>query len=259
MKRKAEIGSDGFAQEFLNDPSDSEEQAFKSKFLRLHNGYKNGVILLKHGEGEPIALKVNLNKFMMIDPAFSGYKRAHYSAIMVIGVDPKNIWYVLDAKRGHWSEGVLIEEIFAMEQTWKPLATGLETVFYQKNLHYSLREQMKVSGRFFKLVELKAQVADKTMRIMGLQPRWESGAIVLPEDHEILPVLLDEILQFPRGGSNDVLDALAYGNQLAKAPPTIEEEKDLAQMVGFMPGVLPGGYPGVYSGELMSQEDVMLG
>jgi phage terminase large subunit-like protein len=215
-RKRKEIGSEAFAQEFLNDPSDSATQPFRKNFIRW---YSQADLYQDQANKVP---KV-MNRFIMIDPAFSGSKRSHWTAVVVLGVDPDNLWYVLDIFRAHASETELINVVFRMVGENDPQSVGIETVFFQKNLKYSIEQEMLKRNKFFNLVELKSGGIQKEMRIRGLVPRWETASILLPDFLPAGKVLADEILQFPKGQSDDILDALAYGTQLASVPSNLDE------------------------------------
>ena len=66
----------------------------------------------------------------------------------------------------------------------------------------------------------------KAMRIRGLQPRFEARTVFLRRE---MVALEDELLRFPRGRTDDLVDALAYHLQLTT-------RSSLAQIVpGFDP------------------------
>ena len=71
---------------------------------------------------------------------------------------------------------------------------------------------------FFVITELKDAQLSKTYRIEGLVPRFETGTIYLKKDQSDL---IDELIRFPAGSYDDLVDALAYQLQIqlpANAP-----------------------------------------
>jgi predicted phage terminase large subunit-like protein len=65
------------------------------------------------------------------------------------------------------------------------------------------------------IVELKAD-RSKVERIEGLVPRYANGSIYHLEHCPFREALEDELLRFPRGRHDDIIDALAYGLQIAR-------------------------------------------
>lgn len=205
-KKKSEIGSEAFASEFQNDPVDMASQAFKSSFKRT---YKYSELMTAEGDIKPMV------NFLTLDPAYSGKKTSHYTAMVVVSVDGENNWYVRDIFRERASELEVVNKFMELASKWGVAKAGVETVFLQKNFMTSIKAEMQRRNQYFEIVDLKANVAEKTLRIRSLVPRWELGTIFLPEEHEKYKLLLDELLQFPKGTSDDIIDALAYHVQIA--------------------------------------------
>ena len=74
-KKREEIGSEAFSQEFLNTPIDEKEQAFKMKFLRTFESK----LMEKHLDDLG-----PLNHFITWDIAWSEAKSAHWTAMVVL-------------------------------------------------------------------------------------------------------------------------------------------------------------------------------
>lgn len=71
---------------------------------------------------------------------------------------------------------------------------------------------------FFTITQLKAQ-RRKEERISALQPRFSSGAVWVPERAgDWWTELMSEMLAFPNGIHDDLLDALAYVEQISVTP-----------------------------------------
>jgi len=213
-KKKNEIGSEAFSQEFLNDPIDIESQAFKRTHLRTYrladkNFEKNHFEIFHH--------------YLTWDPAWSGNKRSHYTAMMVIAVDGDNNWWVRDIYREHATETEAINMFFHLQQKYGCIRQGMETVFRQISLKDAMEDEMRKRNIFFEIEKLKSNISDKEKRIRGLVPRWEMGTVYLPEDHPKYKHLMDELIQFPKAKTDDMVDALAYLLQIAMPPPRASE------------------------------------
>lgn len=71
---------------------------------------------------------------------------------------------------------------------------------------------------FFTVTQLKAQ-RRKEERISALQPRFTSGSVWVPENaKDWWTELQSEMLAFPNGIHDDLLDALAYVEQISETP-----------------------------------------
>ncbi len=102
----------------------------------------------------------------------------------------------------------------------------METVFRQISLKQAMEDEMRKRNIFFEIESLKSNTSDKEKRIRGLVPRWEMGTIYIPIDHPKFKHLVDELFTFPKGQSDDMVDALAYLLQIASPPPRAAELKD---------------------------------
>lgn len=102
---------------------------------------------------------------------------------------------------------------------------GIETFAFQKTLKYDIQRKQRESGVFFAIDELGKrhsgrgeQVLSKEARIRRLQPYFEQGLVELRHD---MAELKDELLAFPRGKHDDLIDALSY--QLDYLVPSLNE------------------------------------
>lgn len=73
-----------------------------------------------------------------------------------------------------------------------------------------LEEEMRKRNVFFQLVPIRQHI-DKFSRIIALQPRWESGNLLLKQG---MVELEDQMSRFPVGKKVDILDALAMQEQV---------------------------------------------
>jgi predicted phage terminase large subunit-like protein len=210
-KLKEQQGEYHFSAQYMLNPIPEASQVFKPPFKYYEQTDLRGI---------------EMNKFMTIDPALTESKDADFSAIVVVGVDKENSWYILDLWREQCLPDKLINQIFYMDEKWKPVSIGLETTAYQKMLQYEIINQMKSRNRFLAIKELKHTDTTKDERIRGLQPRFEVGNVLLPEReaHKLTEYLEDELQRFPRSANDDMVDALASMNELA-FPKKMKEEK----------------------------------
>lgn len=190
--------------QYLLEPIDSENAVFRKEWIKYYK--------------EEDLREKTLRTYMTIDPAISLTKGSDNSAIVVCSVDEYNNMYVRATKFGRWLPKELIALIFDMNELYHPIRIGLETAAFQKSLKYALQDEMRESGIFLPLQELKfssVNMRNKEQRVQGLQPRFENGAIWLKDGMDDLE---DELLRFPAGKHDDIVDALAYQLQLISVP-----------------------------------------
>ena len=193
-----------FYQEFQNDPISGENRKFRLEKIKYYTD----------AEIE----KKQLRTYITIDRAYSTQKTSDFTAFVVVSVDNENNWYVRMADRFRGTEDLLIENIFDLRAYFKPIKIGIEQRAFEYTLKPTLEKEMRVRNDFFVITELKDAQLSKTYRIEGLVPRFETGTIYLKKDQSDL---IDELIRFPAGSYDDLVDALAYQLQIqlpANAP-----------------------------------------
>lgn len=187
---KRTMGSYIFANQYLNEIIPAELQTFKQSWF-------------KHYESLPDTL----NRFVFVDPALSEADTSDYTGVVVVAVDPEKRWYILYAKRYRVTPTELINLLFQLNQTFSPSIIGIEVVAYQKALLYFLDEEMRRRNVILPIKGITPPTdRTKQARILSLVPRFEWGHMFLNRGLTDLEI---ELLQFPRGSHDDLIDALA--------------------------------------------------
>ena len=158
-----------------------------------------------------------LNIYTTVDLAISQKVNADYSAIVTVGVNGGGHWFVLDVEYGRYDPTTTIDAIFSAVKKWKPLCVGIEVVAYQAALQHFLEKEMPRRGIFFRIQPLKSE-KKKEIRIDNIQPRFAVGTIWFKKNAAWLEKIESELLAYPHGAHDDVIDALAYMEQIASTP-----------------------------------------
>jgi len=115
--------------------------------------------------------------------------------------------YVLDYFRERCSPGAHAAAIFEHVLKWRPIKVGYEDVAYQKSIDYWLKELMRQKGIHFILERVdRSTRKSKDVYIMGLQPMFSAGTIYI---RHFMRELVKELMDFPRGSHDDLIDALS--------------------------------------------------
>jgi len=210
--KKRQLGSVTFAAEMMNQPIDDETTEFKKEFQTF---IPNDTVM-----------KRQTRCFISIDTAVSEKASADFTGITVNFVDVDNHWN-LKAWKVKCNPRELIDLLFTMYHTHKPEKIGIEKTIYLQAIKPFLDEEMRVRNTFMPIVELQHNSTAKETRIRGLIARYETKSIVFIENE--CNDLLDEMRTFPRGLHDDVLDSLAYQQQLAQAPYRESYDEKLEQ------------------------------
>ena len=76
---------------------------------------------------------------------------------------------------------------------------------------------MPKRGIFFRITPLKAE-KKKELRIDSIQPRFAVGTVWFRRDAVWLDKVEAELLAYPHGAHDDIIDALAYMEQVVSEP-----------------------------------------
>ena len=140
--------------------------------------------------------------------------RLDESAIAIVKVC-KEGWYVLDIPHGRWDVRETSIQFLRACQKHKPIACGIEKGMQRQAVMPYLSDQMRRLGVFINPMELTHGGQAKASRIAwALQGRLEHGRIFFVEG-EYLSAIKEQIYDFPNGRHDDMLDALAYIDQIA--------------------------------------------
>ena len=145
-------------------------------------------------------------------------KRHDNSALAVVKVNEQG-WWVNKIEVGRWTTDETAERIFQLVKEFSPIAVGIEQGISKQAVMSPLFDLQKRHGRFFPVQELTHGNQRKTDRVVwALQGRFEKGYISLNRG-EWNYQFLDELFQFPNKLTHDdMIDALAYIDQIAKIP-----------------------------------------
>tara|TARA_R110000751_G_scaffold170626_1_gene277244 strand:+ start:608 stop:1858 length:1251 start_codon:yes stop_codon:yes gene_type:complete len=152
--------------------------------------------------------------------------RLDNTAISIVKVNEKG-WWVDDIIYGRWTFEETAEAIFEVVEAYEPIAVGIEKGIAKQAIMSPLTDMMKRKGKFFNVQELTHGNKNKVDRIVAaLQGRFEHGAITLNEGDWNIE-FLDELFQFPnKQVHDDMIDSLAYIDQLAKVSYYYDFEED---------------------------------
>jgi predicted phage terminase large subunit-like protein len=190
---KTSKGAEYYSQ-YENNPIDEENQLFKRGMFQYWNQ-------------RPLGLYIS----MPVDLAISEKQSADYTAIPVLGMDKEFNIYVLDYIKGRWGPSEIIGNIFQMQAKWKPNAVGMETNGFQRTLKLAVEEAMRHKRQYFPIDEIRnGPTQTKEQRVKSLEPFYRQGKVY----HAAWmrgKELEDELLAFPKGKHDDLIDAMAAG------------------------------------------------
>ena len=207
---KRTLGSYKYANQYENIVIPADLQCFKREWIQYYT-----------------QMPKRVNTFMFIDPAISQADTADFTGVVVVHVDYEKRWYVSYARRHKITPTQILDLIFSLNEQFKPTVIGIESVAYQKALFYFLHEEMRRRDVLLPIKDVVPPTTKtKQMRILSLVPRLEFGHMFFNQGLQDLEL---EMMQFPRGVHDDLIDALASIEYISTAP---EREKDELKEVG---------------------------
>lgn len=192
-----------FSCQYLNEPVDDESATFK-----------RSMIVRKPWE---LVRDRPINWYLSIDPSYEG-TYSDYAAFVVAGMDHQRDIYVRYVKREKMTYADIIRTMFDLFNEFDPRQIILETVATQKSIQYELNNEQRRRGTWLPVTEIKSRIKSKEERIRGLAPYYEFGHIYHVKECPQVDELEYELLHFPKGTHDDVIDALA--SVLEFASPT---------------------------------------
>jgi predicted phage terminase large subunit-like protein len=200
-----------FSTQYLNDPIDPENADFRSEWIKYYDP----------------TTKNPMSLYLCVDPASSLGRDADYSAGTVSGKLADGKIRVVDFFRRRVVPSELVDQIFSTVRKWRGaghyVRVGVES-FTLKTLKQDIQNKQRDEKFYFQVDEIKKMRGPngerrevKEARIRSLQPLFEQGLIEIRRD---MTDLVDELLSFPRGKHDDLIDSL--GLALEHLLPSVE-------------------------------------
>ncbi|MBN3809428.1 hypothetical protein [Paraburkholderia sp. Ac-20347] len=135
----------------------------------------------------------------------------------------------------YWKPDQIIEDMFVTSARHGNAMVAIEKNSLDEWLLQPMRAEMLRRGVSLALKPLSApQDRDKVQFIMGMQPFFQAGDVVLVGGRGAHPQLVAEILNFP-SGKRDILNALAYFQRVFAGTPVYEEFGQWNLVDGYEP------------------------
>lgn len=183
-----------FACLYMNCPTAAINQVFNREWIRYYDNLgKRRVVYVTSVD------LASAKKEETSDP--------DYTVILTCAVVPEeNLVYVVYYTRGRLDPGETVNAIFDHVRAYKPLEVIVESIGYQRTLNYWVRKRMNQLNMLFYINEITGLSGSKVDRIRGLQPYFAENKIILKSS---MNELEQELLAFPKGKHDDLVDALS--------------------------------------------------
>jgi len=154
--------------------------------------------------------------------------RLDETAIAIVKID-RDKWWVKDILHGRWNIKETAKKILTSAVKVESSTVGIETGPLRNAIMPYLEDEMRTQGQYVSIIEMRHGGKKKSERIVwALQGRMEHGQISFNEDVD-WKSFVSQMVDFPnRLSHDDMLDALAYIDQVSVADfaHTIELEEE---------------------------------
>ena len=215
---KRTLSSFAFKQEYLSSFDTAGADIFKEGWIKTGSIPDDGSYVIA----------IDLAGFENINDGSQNKKRLDETAIAVVKVGSDNKWYVDKIEHGRWDIKETCLRILKNIKEYRPLHVGIERGTAMNAVMGVLQDMMRQYNTFAHIQTLTHGNKKKTDRIVwALQGRFEHGQVILNEEEDF-EEFKDQLVMFPtKGVHDDLVDALAYVEQLAISAfmPDYEEEE----------------------------------
>lgn len=189
----------------LELPSIVFQQEYLAEFIDVQGALvKRDMITYMNMAEIPSGLRIGMG----VDLAISKSETADYSSIVVVGFDKDSgRRYILDVWRAKEGFHEIVQSIQSMAAKWNPSRINIEAVQYQVAVVQELLRKTALPVRAVK------PDRDKVSRFHGLLARYEQ--LLVTHVRGLMPEFEAELLSFPHGSHDDMVDALVYADLAA--------------------------------------------
>jgi len=204
---RKEVGSIVFAQEYLAEFVDAGQGMLKPEWIKYFALVPDAAGNLKCiVDNQEYYLKA-LKKYGVVDLATTTNKDSDYTVITSFAQTPDNKLLVIDMIRQKMEGPDIIPAIKRAIDKNKLQYVGIERQGFQTTI-IQMAQRAGIRVRNLKTDK------DKVTRALPLSARMESGDLFLLRDTHWLPEVEREIMTFPAGAHDDIIDTLSYGVQM---------------------------------------------
>jgi predicted phage terminase large subunit-like protein len=199
MRRDPALGRATFNSQQLNNPvNDDENQIFPLKQFRSR----------PHEDIRKIPMVYYTTT---VDAAEVVTDDSDYTVICTCGWDSYGRCYPVEIKHGKYKDDEIVTQTFDTCKRWRPQSIKIEETGYIRGKKTAFDRLQHLSGVYLPLIFTKRDnQASKMERIKStLQPWYARGEIIFDQSIPCLDHLQHELTSFPKGRTDDIIDALA--------------------------------------------------
>jgi predicted phage terminase large subunit-like protein len=213
LERRTEVGESSFARAFRLRTIAEEDCLIKPAWVRYWEGERRSVSATCDVQ-DTSALRLDARHEMItlaVDPAVSERRSADASALVTLGRTAQKQVHCLEAIARRLNTPDLIELIDDADRRWNP-----DVILFESNAAFQgIKDLLTKHARFGYKVQSITHSSEKYARVNAFSVYVQNGAFQLRGENGVVhpsqQELLDEMLAYPHGKHDDLLDAAAFG------------------------------------------------
>lgn len=194
---RTSIGPRNWSALYQQRPAPEEGDFFKREWLRPVNQLPDPKTLRVYG-GSDYAVTAD---------------GGDYTVHVIVGLDPDDRMYLLAVWRGQTDSSVWVEAFCDLVEHWKPIGWAEENGQIKSGVGPFLTRRMRERKTFVHREAFPTR-GDKAVRAQSIRGRMSLNGLYYLSDVPWFPALEAELLSFPAGKHDDVVDALGLVGQL---------------------------------------------
>ncbi len=166
-----------------------------------------------------------LNFYTAWDLAIGQKEQNDFTVGITVGVDRKDNIYVVDIQRGRWRTLEIVEKMIEVQKVWQSKIVGIERGHILMTMGPILEKRIRETKTMMPIEELKPGRQDKIARARPIQARMQQGRVFFRRHCDATLALQAEMMRFPNGTHDDMVDSAAWLGQLLLLFTTTREKK----------------------------------
>lgn len=176
--------------------------------------------------------------FITFDLAISTKTRNDFTVGGAFALDSNKNLYVLEIIRGRWGTHELVKRISDFVEKYNPEVYAGERGAIYEAIWPLVRAELARRNKYISIDETLVPIVDKEVRARPLQGRAQMHTLFFSQDPtspDMYDEAVRELLRFPNGRHDDIVDMLAWGARLAStlSPPARRTLKSTAGNGGY--------------------------
>ena len=158
-------------------------------------------------------------RFICVDYAIGKKERNDFTVVTAFALDSADNLHVLEIRRGRWGTMDIVNNVVAMVKRHNIDVYAGERGAIHEAVWPLIQEALAAQRLYVTVDDSLVPIQDKQTRARPLQGRMQQRKLIFSFDETVRPEIYDaaerELLQFPNGQHDDIVDCLAWGARLA--------------------------------------------